>query len=392
MLVVKLAFRNIIGAGVRTWLNAMVLSIVLVAIIWCQGFIIGMNEQIMTELIETEYGGGQYWSKTYDPYDPLTVDLSHAPVSTALAGLAAKGEATPVLISSGALIADGRAHPVLIKGVDPDQKIVKIPAHVLRGGDPSAIPALIGARMAGKIQLNVGDFVTVRWRDVHGTFDAADIRIVHIMRTNVPVADNGVLWIPLEKTREMLAAPGEASLVVLGRDVEHPPDGDEEWIHRDMDYLLKDLRQVIETKTASSAILYALLLSMALLAIFDTQVLAIFRRRKEMGTLMALGMTRGALIGLFTLEGALHGVMAVFLAAVHGVPLLYYSAKKGFPLPEAMDDAAIAIPDVLYPSFGPALIVGTTLILFITVTLVSLWPARKIATLKPTDALRGVVG
>ncbi len=47
--------------------------------------------------------------------------------------------------------------------------------------------------------------------------------------------------------------------------------------------------------------MYVLLMGM-LLAIFDTQVLAAFRRRREMGTLMALGMLRSQIIGLFTLE------------------------------------------------------------------------------------------
>ncbi len=50
-----------------------------------------------------------------------------------------------------------------------------------------------------------------------------------------------------------------------------------------------------------SLIMYVLLMGM-LLAIFDTQVLAAFRRRREMGTLMALGMLRSQIIGLFTLE------------------------------------------------------------------------------------------
>lgn len=209
------------------------------------------------------------------------------------------------------------------------------------------------------------------------------------MRTHNPGADVGVLWTPLERTREMLATPGEASLAVLGRGVENPLRGDEEWTYRDPDYLLEDLRRIIETKSASSAILYALLLSMALLAIFDTQALAIFRRRGEVGTLMALGMTRGSIIGLFTLEGVMHGVLALLAGALYGAPLLYYSARNGYTLPEAMDDMAVAIPDVLNPTFGPGLITGTTLFLLAAVALASLWPARKIATLKPTDALRG---
>jgi len=129
---------------------------------------------------------------------------------------------------------------------------------------------------------------------------------------------------------------------------------------------------------------------MALLAIFDTQVLSIFRRRKEMGTLMALGMTRSGVIKLFTLEGALHGILALVMGAVYGIPLMVLTATKGLPLPsDAIDKMGVAMPSVLYPSYGFWLIFGTTLFVFITVTVVSFLPTRKIAKLKPTDALRG---
>ena len=110
--------------------------------------------------------------------------------------------------------------------------------------------------------------------------------------------------------------------------------------------------------------MYMMLLSMALLAIFDTQVLAVFRRRKEMGTMMALGMPRGKVIGLFTLEGALHGILALVVGAVYGVPLLMFTASKGIPLPkEMMDSTGFAISDILYPVYGMGLVVGTTLLI-----------------------------
>jgi ABC-type lipoprotein release transport system permease subunit len=43
-----------------------------------------------------------------------------------------------------------------------------------------------------------------------------------------------------------------------------------------------------------------------MIAIFDTQVLSLFKRRKEIGTLSALGMTQQQIIGLFTVEGLLY--------------------------------------------------------------------------------------
>ncbi len=136
--------------------------------------------------------------------------------------------------------------------------------------------------------------------------------------------------------------------------------------------------------------MYAMLLFMALLAIFDTQVLAIFRRRKEMGTLMALGMPRSKVIGLFTLEGALHGLLALVVGALYGIPLLWLSAAIGITFPqETMDQMQLALPTTLYPSYGVPLVVGTTLLVLVTVTIVSFMPTRRISKLKPTDALRG---
>ena len=389
MLTLKLAFRNIIGAGLRTWLNVFVLSLAFVLIIWMQGLIQGMSRQIMNDTIDSEFGGGQFRHQAYDPYDPLTIEDSHAPLSNRLNDIISEGQATPILITSGAIFPEGRVQSALLKGIDPGQQIIAIPAGDLESDNPDAIPALIGSRMAKQTNLRMGDYVTVRWRDVNGTFDAADVRIVKIMSTSNPQIDNNQIWISLETLCEMLQAPGEATLVILRKNIESVPTGDATWIHRDLDYLLKDIRDMIKAKSVGSSIFYLLLLSMALLAIFDTQVLAIFRRRKEMGTLMALGMDRINVISLFTLEGALHGIMALFVGAVYGIPLLALTAAKGIPVPDVMDDFGMAMSSTLYPSYGLKLVIATTLLVLITVTFVSFLPTRKISKLKPTDALRG---
>jgi ABC-type lipoprotein release transport system permease subunit len=277
----------------------------------------------------------------------------------------------------------------VLRGIDPQQQILKLPSVYLKTEEGDITPALIGAQMARQTKLRAGDEVTIRWRDVHGTFDADDVRIVQIMNVPTPSVDLGQIWLPLESLRRMLQAPGQASLVVLAGDLPDVPSGDQTWIHRDLDYLLKEITELVRMKSGSSNILYGLLLFMGLLAIFDTQVLAIWRRRKEIGTLMALGMERLKVIGLFTFEGAVHGLLALAVGAVYGIPLLAYSLSRGLPLPEMHGDFGIALPQNLYPSYGLRLLVGTILLVLITVTIVSFLPASKIAKLKPTDALRG---
>jgi hypothetical protein len=46
MLILKLALRNILGAGIRTWLNVAALSFSFVVIIFVQGMYNGMNDQV----------------------------------------------------------------------------------------------------------------------------------------------------------------------------------------------------------------------------------------------------------------------------------------------------------------------------------------------------------
>jgi hypothetical protein len=47
MIIPKLALRNLLGAGLRTWLNVVVLSLSFVLIIWLQGLYKGMGDQRM---------------------------------------------------------------------------------------------------------------------------------------------------------------------------------------------------------------------------------------------------------------------------------------------------------------------------------------------------------
>ena len=81
----------------------------------------------------------------------------------------------------------------------------------------------------------------------------------------------------------------------------------------------------MQVEQIGDSLFYIVLLLLAMLAIFDTQILSLFRRRKEMGTMMAMGMTRNNLIQLFTLEGAMHAALAAVVGAIYGAPLVYLS-------------------------------------------------------------------
>ena len=385
----KLALRNLLGAGVRTWLNVGVLSFAFVAIIWMQGYNLGIGEQAMRLQVEAEYAGGQYWQPTYDPYDPLTLEDSHGVLPGPLQDLVAQKKATPILIVQATAYPNGRMMSTMLKGIDPNQEIISLPSRFLEP-DGEELPVLIGSRMASNTGLKVGDVVTLRWRDVSGVFDAREFKVAQVFRISVPSVDQGQFWISLDKLQELTRMEEEATMVVVEKD----SDSDlsvsvSGWIFRDLDFLMNDIRALVKQKTVGSSIFYIVLLLLAMLAIFDTQIFSIFKRKKEIGTLMALGVTRLKVIALFTLEGVMHSVLAALVAAVYGIPLLLYSNKVGWAMPGAMDSYGFAIGDTLYPAITAGLVTGTVLLVLAVTTIVSYLPTRRIAKLEPTEALRG---
>ncbi len=393
MLLIKLALRNIIGAGLKTWLNVAALSFAFITIIFLQGLYEGMNKQAEEAGISALYGGGQYWHVNYNPFDPLTLDKAHSVIPSEFQNLINENLITPILIRQATIYPQGRFRTILLKGILPEQKVISLPTSVLKfqqnhEAEYGAIPAVIGARMAESIGLTKGDELTVQWRDVHGTFDARDVKIVEIFKTNVQEVDNDQIWIPLNKLQQITAMQNEATIIILSKETQSLGDiaG---WDFKNLDFLLQDLHKMVTAKRAGGSIMYLLLLFLAMLAIFDTQVLSIWRRKKEMGTLMALGMTRIKVIKLFTLEGALHGVLAGIVGAIYGIPLLSWFAREGFLLPQATDKFGYALGEKIFPAYTAALIIGTAILVLIVTTIVSYLPTRKIAKLKPTEALRG---
>lgn len=391
----KTAFRSLIGNGLKTWLNVFVLSISFVLIILLQGILKGWSTQAVDDTVKWEIADGQYWQSKYDPFDPFSLDSSTVEIPAVFQKDIDNHLIEPELISTGSIYPGGRMQSVLLKGIRPDQKLLKIPTEKLLSQTPplvdggSEIPVILGAFMAKQTKLRMNDVVTLRWRDKNGTFEAADIRVVGIFKTSIPTVDNGILWIPLDRLQQMTLQPNCANLLIKSPQisVQHVKG----WNFKDVTNLTASTMLLVKTKSIGTSFLYILFLLLAMLAIFDTQTLAIFRRQREIGTMVALGMTQKQVMWHFTLEGTINAILAFALGAVWGTPILFYMVKYGYSF--NMDASEIGVPmaDTMYATITPGLVIGTMIFILVVTAAVSYLPARKIAKMNPTDAIRGKI-
>lgn len=379
-LAIQLAYKNLIGAGLRTWLNVAVLSFTFVIIIFFNGLMDGWNQQAKQDTTAWEYGNGHLRNNNYDPFDAFTLQDGHAEIPSEVKHI------TPILIQQGSIYPEGRMVSVLLKGIENEQTVIKIPTESFKTSS-AKFPAIIGKRMAESANLKVGDEVLLRWRDKNGTFDASKITIIDIFDTTVASVDSGQIWMPIETLWNMTGLHNHATIAIA--DSNYKNSNIEGWNFESQAEMLQDLDALVSMKKYSTSLLYLLLLAIALLAIFDTQVLSIFRRQKEIGTYIALGMTRKQVVRLFTVEGSMYSFLAMIVGCIYGIPLFIYLNKTGIGMPQASQDMGVSLADRIYPVFGLQLIIATILLVTISATIVSFLPAKKIAKMNPVLALKG---
>lgn len=348
------------------------------------GVLQGWNTQAKTDAINWQFGQGEIRSPKYDPYDPFTIDDGHAAIPAG-----AEEEAVPILVRQASIYPQGRLQNIILQGLPKNQSLLSIPTGKFTTEKEGVIPVVIGKRMAKTANLKVGDMTTLRWRDKDGTFDAAQVLVADIFKTNVPEADMGILWLDIGKLYEMTGLSGEASYLVLNNAEYHKDIPS--WNYISKETLLEPVEAMVAAESIVAYLIFLILTGLAALAIYDTQVLSIFRRQKEIGTFIALGMTRKQVVHMFTIEGTSLSLFGVTLAAIVGVPLGLWLKSTGVSFGQATEAMNINMAQTIYPVFGTSLILGTVIIIAGMSALVSYIPARKIARMEPTLALKGKI-
>ena len=392
MFLLRTALKNCLGSGIRTWLNVSILSVVLIIMLAYNGLLDGWFERAQRESIEWEYAAGQIWCSQYDPFDALTLADAHDRIPASLLPFLEEGTLTPALVIPASIFPQGRMINIELKGLEAGQQHIKIPVPATNTATDE-IPMVIGKQMAESANLKKGDVVMTRWRDKNGTFDARSFVVADIFDTENVNVDKAQAWMRIDQLRELTLMEGEATYLLCNDAFVNGkmlPADTEGWNFKDLNTLLKDILLMEEAGEAKAVFFYLILMSLALLAVFDTQALSIFKRKREIGTYVALGMSPGRVTLLFTLEGIMYSLLAVVVSAIWGTPVLWLFNRTGMEFPSDMYDEAL-FSDVMYPSFQVSSILLTIGILVVMSGIVSYFPARRIARMNMVQALKGKI-
>ena len=381
-----IANKNFYRQGFRAFLNVLVTALSIVALIFMLSLLNGFQAQATRNLVSTDVGGGHYRVPGFDILTPTKWEDLTMPVPEVLDGLLVRDKAE-VLVQQGQLYPNRRLYPVQLRGIAMDQSLLNLPLAGLKSFEDKpgeVIPAVVGVKMARKAHLEKGDTVVLKWRDKGGAVDARDVLIVDVGDIVNPRIDDGVVWLRLDHLRSMTDREGEVSWVAV-REYLGQVQGFE---FQGIEMLMADLLAMLRQDRINSKILWGILMVLVCTSVFNTQILNIFKRQKEIGTLMALGMEPQWIVRIFTLEGVIAALWALGLAVVLGVPFFIWFQGVGFDVTH-LSEASFPVRETVYPDYQPREILVSVFIVM-SLIIVSAWvPVKKITRLDPTLALRG---
>jgi len=155
----------------------------------------------------------------------------------------------------------------------------------------------------------------------------------------------------------------------------------------------KDISQTYSFVVMADAIYFIIALMFFLLGstvIINTMMMTIFERRKEIGTINAMGMTGPEIVRLFFLEAFYIAAIGSFVGVLAGIGITYPTTIYGLGFGEAMPAVDFEVSTVL----KPVLNLKSTLFVFLYSTFIasvaSFIPSRTSAKVKPVEALRAI--
>jgi ABC-type lipoprotein release transport system permease subunit len=282
------------------------------------------------------------------------------------------------------------------------------------------------ADQAKKLEVGVGDTVTLSAPNFRGTSNTADVVVVAVLR-NVGVMSSWYLFTPASTVRGLYSLKEDNAGVLLlylkdiaradetmaklraaylekgYRVMEHQGDpyymkfetvAGEDWTGQKLDLTtwsdeVSFLRWIIQAFDSISLFLAAILMGIIGVGIVNAMWMAVRERTREIGTLRAIGMSRRRVLGLFLYEGLLLGFGATLLGALVG-------AGIGLGLDalhlELANEAArtILMSDTLHLRVSAAQVVGAVAILTVLTTLATFGPALRASRMRPITAIHDI--
>jgi ABC-type lipoprotein release transport system permease subunit len=366
---------------------------------------IGMVLQRAETALATELGHLQVHAPGFQENPELRVRLTDggSAATSTLEGISGVRAWAPRLRGQGLVNSPRASLGVSVVAIQPEREVeVSLMADSLVAGrwlDAQRGRVLIGEALARRLQVELGQKIVLSVQDLAGDLTGRPYRVGGVFRTPSRELDQGAVFLRLDEAQQLFGVGQTVSeIVVVAHDRDDIPDLQsalraslgEDAEAQSWEELRPLLVYLVEMFDASAWYLYAAVFIAMAFGIANVLLMAVYERTREIGMMMAMGMSRRRVIGTVVAESLLVTALGLVLGIAMAA-LSVFALRGGIDLSMFSEGlTAYGIGTRIVPVLRGGDLAAPLVVAVVASLLASLWPALRAARSRPAEALRHV--
>lgn len=408
MMLLKIAWRNIWRSKLRSAVVILAIASGLVGGLFSSAWMNGMAIQRVKNTFTLETAHIQLHNPNFsDNFDLKRTIVSTAEKLEEISKLEGVKAVTSRLKTLAMAATANKNMGVTIVGVDPKsekevfalyQKIDSSSGDFFDTKKKNSI--VISKALAKELKVKMKSKIVLTFQDYNGKITGAAFKVTGIFKTDNSTWDKMHVFVDNSDLRNVLELPkgqsheidilledyNQASTISAQLQKQYPDVLSEDWaIIQPYISFLTDYMDIM------MGVFMLIILAALGFGIVNTMLMVILERTKELGMLMAIGMTKKRVFSMIMLETIFLALVGAFFGELLSMFLIKYFGESGIDLSSMAEGLeSVGYSAITYPYLGPFRYVQITVMVLITGVLASVYPAVKALKLNPSEAIRTV--
>ena len=291
---------------------------------------------------------------------------------------------SPMVSGAGLALRGEAVLSVALMGVELERydRMIGLRSKVVSGSarlEPGE--AVVGRELAQDLGVRVGDRLTVQT-----STSSESLRVTALVDLGVRDLNRRTVIVPLRAAQNLLALPGGATGLDLTLDDVWAAQSLAEDLRAQFPYKVESWQEsnaqlvsALNAQSVSTGIIRGVVLAVVVLGIASVLVVSVVQKQREIGILRAMGATRGQVLRLFLVQGAVVGAVGSAVGLLLAVALIW--AFTTF----VRGSDGLALFNITLPLDTA---VQVALVATACGVLAAIAPARRAARLDPAQAIR----
>jgi len=404
-MLIKIAWRNVWRSRGRSMVVMGSIVVGIWALLFGSGFMNGFMVGYMANIIENDVSNIQVHHPEFKKDFEIRYFIADGEEKAIqLRNWEGVNGATTRTLVNGMIASPKKASGVQIRGIDVINEaiVTKLDSIISEGTYFEGIkknPIIIGKKLAENLKVKLRSKVVLTFNDYEGDITAAAFRIVGIVKSSSLNINGLYAFVKQEDLKRILGIGNEIHEIAV---VTEPFFEESSIIEQYNSTYNNDLAeswreiapQLALMQEMYGSMLYVLLIIIMLALVFgiiNTMLMAVLERMKELGMLMAIGMTKIRVFIMVLLETLYLGVIGAPLGLLAGWLTISYYRNTGVDLSNYSEGLeAFGYSSILYPYVEGSAYIIVTIGVIITALIGAIYPAWKAVKLNPVEALHKI--